>query len=172
MRDGLFKRNIVTEGKFSNEDMEVVVASMQEAYRHTRNEFDIDPNMREKIDGFVVNFLLNYQVSSIVMPSSLDTLVREVFSNKLIRDFVLTLQFNFFSRWGEAAENFTSLTDNLSYGLGLSSEENSQFSVIPKQLSEALPSQDDVRLILKANKWLVVLLILKTAITVPTKQPS
>lgn len=172
MRGDLFKRKVVSEGVFSNEDMEVVVVSMQEAYRHTRNEFDMDPTLREKIDAFVVNFLLNYQVASIIMPASLDTLVREVFSNKLIRDFVLTLQFNFFTRWGEASVNFTSLTDSLSYGLGLSSDEEGQYSVIPKQLRDALPSQDNVREVLKANKWLVILLVLKTAVTVPIKQPN
>lgn len=175
MRNSIFNRKAEIEGAFSNGDMEVVVAAMHEAYSHTRAEFDTDPVLRGEVESFITHFLLSYQVASITMTSSLDTLVREIFGNKTVRDFVLTLQFNFFARWGEAAVNFTSLTDSLSYGVSMSGEEQAQFCLVPKQLREAVPSQSEVRDLLNSNKWLVTLLVMKTAVSVTrqqSKQPN
>lgn len=128
---------------------------------------------RLKIQRFAVRVIMEEKPYLWVTPQAMGHLMGEVFGDELIRDFVLSLQFHFFMRWGEASQKFTTLTHALSWSVAPAGQttmrpqksENDSLVAIPQVIQERLTSREDAQALMESNPWLVCLLLMRSYIT-------
>jgi hypothetical protein len=147
---------------FVNDDMETVAAAFQTAFNTVRAQY-LNDDDQLAIMTFATKVVVEEKPWMWASPEGVDHLLDLVMVDELIRDFVMTLSFTFFARWGEANVKFTGLTDALSWGTSADNDngDNRQLVVMPEVINSRLTQQDDVKKYLAANKWIVTLLLLK-----------
>lgn len=144
-------------------EMVDVAVALNEAYEHVlENTYG---NSRHVVVTFCAELVLRRKPYLLVTREGFTDMVSEVFGNDDHRDFLFTLNFAFGSRWGMTKERFSVLVENLAWSLcpvGIGAE----FSGAPAVIAQRLTSPEEVRPLLEANPWLVMILLLQTFIRV------
>lgn len=145
-----------------NEMVDVAVA-LNEAYEHVvENTYG---NSRAAVMQFGAELILRRKPYLLVTREGFTDIAGEVFGNDDHRDFLFTLYFAFSSRWGMTKERYSVLVENLTWSVcpvGIGAE----FSGAPSVIAQRLTSPEEVRPLLEANPWLVMILLLQTFIRV------
>jgi hypothetical protein len=111
----------------------------------------------------------------------LPAVVNLVFSNVAIRDFILSTQFTFFSRWlnGRSVELVNALIDSLAIsvscdcGFSLSKEKLlEKFIAMPEEIYDSFINYGNAVDTIKANPWVIVLLLLQSSINLDAFETS
>lgn len=152
----------MNQESFNNDDMETVASAFQTAFQTVMKQY-LDENQSKAILAFVSSIAVEEKPWMWVSPEGQDHLLDKVMVPELIRDFVMSLTFTFFARWGEAKVKFTGLVDTLSWGTAADTvnNEDKQYVLMPEVISTRLTTQPDVKKYLAANKWVVTLMLIK-----------
>lgn len=150
----------------THEDMANVAASTQAAFQTIYAQTPLEA--RPKISQFVARVLYQEKPYLWVSATGLAHVIELAFADDLFRDFVLSLQFHFFTRWGEGARKFTSLAHALSWGaaagpkVSTASAKDNDLCAIPPELRARLGTREETQELLEANPWMVCLLLLRS----------
>lgn len=137
----------------------------------------LTPDVNEHLLRFMYTYVLVQKPFTITTPQGMQHAVETVFTDEVVRDFVLTLVYVFFSRWGGTQQRFSELVESLAFavsagGSGPFGNGAGSRNAIPKQLLEDLPKEEGVRSALGDNKWLVVLLLMQLIVAFPSPQEA
>jgi hypothetical protein len=149
----------------SIEKMKENELAFRDAYEHTFSHFP-DATRRNVVLKFVSGITMQYSLYLAFTSDGLSKLMKDVFSNDTIRDFVLRLTGAFFTRLGTSTYTGNELPDVLASALCVfptpSNNNNisSDVVAVPEELKNRLPEYDDVKALLLANKWLVTVAML------------
>jgi hypothetical protein len=143
--------NINTDGMIS------AAETFRDAYEHVLGNLVADT--KERTIKFVMEIVLRQKPYMMVSKEGLPKIMDVVFSSDEIRDFIFTLHFVFFSRWGNEDQDVNGLIGNLARGAGLASF--GKLNAIPVPINDRLTGVDDVNQILMDNKWLTIILMLQ-----------
>jgi hypothetical protein len=153
---------------FVNDDMETVAGAFQEAFKTVLAQY-LNEEQLVAVKTFVTKVVVEEKPWMWSSPEGVEHLLDLVMVDELIRDFVMTLAFTFFARWGEASVKFTGLTDALSWGTSADNDngDDRQLVLMPDVINSRLTQQADVKKYLAANKWVVTLLLIKLFVIPP-----
>lgn len=138
-----------------------------------------DDDAYETVMGFIVDITGRYASYRMMTPSELPKLATMVFDSVHIRDFILSLQYTFLSRWlqGRGHHLVLALFDDLACGVshdaGMQSMKDEvakrrDFIAIPEQVLGDMVSQADASLALQANPWVAMVLLIQLNINLET----
>ena len=135
---------------------------LQDSYQHVLN--NIPAAGRESIIQFVAKLILSEKPYMLITPEGLSHISELVFSNDPYRDFIFTLSFTFFARFGGPDTDITGLAENLARGAAQVSP-NREGNAIPNQIANRLIEAVDIVPILINNRWLMMILLIQLFIT-------
>jgi hypothetical protein len=143
-----------------------------------KNAKALEQKSQERIIHFVYHNALYGKPFMLVTPMGVKNLVENVFSDVIVRDFVLQLSFVFYSRWGTDNAKYSQLAETLAFAvsadvepLGISGTASVPCSIPPAVLAD-LPKTDGVRATLASNKWLSVVLLIALVVQMPETPPK
>lgn len=155
---------------YTNADTDIVGGAIQAAWRTVEGQ--VSPTTRLTLYEFLTSFIGSEKPYLWASAENLPRIVQMVYGDEIVRDFVLSLQFHFMLRWGEASTKFTGLVDVLSWSIGshgLDSEQSGRrkedHGAIPEDIRMRLSSREDVRELLLDNPWMVCLLLLRSFVS-------
>lgn len=117
------------------------------------------------ISGFLHHAVLNEKPYMVVTPDGLRQITTVVFTNEVVRDFILTLSYQFFSRWCESHDAYLQLASNLAHGCS-ARYIYSDLDAMPDVIGDRLVDFETAYTLLQANKWLVIVLLLQNFVNV------
>jgi len=119
-----------------------------------------------KVQEFVIRIVLQEKPYLLVTPEGLTHITKYVFGQKAHLDFVLSMEYAFFARWGGDDQDVIRLAQNLARGVSYSGGMTKELNSIPHVIYDRLLDYDDALKILQANKWLMIVLMMQLFITV------
>jgi len=122
------------------------------------------PESKKEIQDFTAGLVLREKPYMLVTKEGLPRAVNLVFSNEYIRDFIYSLEFAFFSRWGQSSNHVNGLMEILARGVGLANPDKN--NVTPNEINNRLTDETDAFEIIKHNRWLAMLLLIQLFVTV------
>ncbi len=148
---------------------EVFKDSLEHVLRNTQA---LEEKSRARIQHYVYHSALYDNPYMLLTMAGVKNAVETVFSDEVVRDFVLRLSFVFFSRWGTSDEKYGQLIDTLAFAV--SADVPTGFSgtqlvpcAIPSQVLADMPKSELARSTLYTNKWLSIVLLLQLVIQMP-----
>lgn len=154
-------KDVADPNVFTNDDMEVVAGAFEAAIKTVLEQYR-DEALREKLLMFINNIVVQEKPWVWVSPEGPAHLDDLFMVDEFTRDFIMLLTFTFFARWGEGKVKFTGLVDTLSWGCAADEDgEDKGYVLMSKDLSARLSPTDTVKKYLRANKWVVVAMLIK-----------
>lgn len=159
-------------GNLSTAEMTAACAIFTDCFNHVRNS--LSDETRVKVDGFVIQLVKEYR--PYMLGGTLEGVARaikEIFEVDYRHDFIRTLCFQFFSRWGNEDEAVMALAANLARSITLTGvtlpkgegpSDLSSYQVIPNGISQRTKSVNEVTVLLGLNQWLIVVLMIQLLI--------
>lgn len=143
------------------EKINVVEVAFRDAYEHTLSHFP-DTVRRNAILKFVSGITMQYSMYLAFTSEGLSKLMKDVFNNEIVRDFILRLTSAFFVRLGLSEQDKNELPEILASAMCVfptpfvgNTSISMETVAIPEELKTRLPEYDDVKTLLITNKWLV-----------------
>ncbi len=109
----------------------------------------------------------------VVTEAGSEALSEEIFSNEIRRDFIFNLTFNFLSRIYFIDDKLiTKIISGFTHSLALTERVNSSSSgyealdKLPEELSNRIPTHEEIYNLLCSNKWLIIVLLINLYISV------
>ena len=164
------KETIMSDNSLTTEQLTEVRICFIDAFNALYSKYT-DTETLPAITRFLGQMSLQVKPWVLLTNDGLQLLVRTVFENDIIRDFIFSLQFQFFSSWGHDASKYEGLVEIISDSVGIK-REDLRSSLIPEQLTARLPVKDDCIDILIANKWLVIIALTQLYVTVTDHKVS
>ena len=152
-----------------SEAMADVIRIFVQATEHVLNNYL--PESRPELDGFIAQMVLQEKPYMLVTDEGINRARMMVFAKESIRDFILSLSFSFFGRLASDENTLAGLAHTLAdgttfHGYGADAKLNR----MPTEIADRLEATSTTADILKANKWLMVLLLIQLSISI--KEPS
>lgn len=144
----------------SSEELRDVGECFTQAFNHTMaNTFG-----ESKITAteFAYDIILRQHPWMMMTEQGQAAIISSVFGDQDVRDFVLTLAFNFFSYWGGERTQHEALAKTMAAASGFQTP-----TLIPKVINERMSTEESAESILINNRWLVCLLLMKVWIQAP-----
>ena len=142
------------------EQMKDVGACIAQAFEHQlKNTFG-----QTKLDAmaFVYDVVLRQKPFMMVTQQGYEAIVASVFQKDDIRDFVLSMTYNFYTYWASSTDDHESLAKTLALAAGYQVP-----SLIPKQITDYLATVEAAEKILVNNRWLCMLMLLPVWLEAP-----
>lgn len=112
------------------------------------------------IAGYLTQHLIENRPWLIMTPDGIVNLTQEIFSDDTIRDFVFKVVFQFFSSISPTPDLVQQLAANLAAGCAVGdSVSPTNQNLMPVEIKKRLSGFDFVYDMLKANKWLMVVIM-------------
>lgn len=140
---------------FTFEDQEIVRKAFTIAMERTLARY-VDPVNRNVVQTFLIETAHLRNPITTMSNEGIDDLVRQIFVNQTLIEFVLALSFSFYTVWGETGSKLSQLIESMVSGLAI---ESGRGSLIPPELSARYRSAESVELVLQANTWLIPLFL-------------
>lgn len=124
----------------------------------------LTPAGQDEIRNFILEQQTSFLPQTLFFDKGVVEMSERIFGRNLLREFFWSLAFTFFGRWGGGAGgNVNGLVENLvdacSIGEPLISSDKSH-TTFPTSYTDRLVQNSDVRSVIGANKWLVMLLMI------------
>jgi hypothetical protein len=137
-----------------------------------RNAQALEQATQDRIQRFVYVEAFYKKPYMLVTPQGVKSAIEMVFGDEILRDFVLSLTYHFYSRWGTTNEKFLHLVDTLAFAVSVDGPPASNTALpyqsgIPPQVQDDMASSETVRPTLLANKWIVIILLLQLVVAMP-----
>lgn len=142
------------------EQMKDVGACIVQAFEHQlSNTFG-----QTKLDAmeFVFDLVLRQKPFMMVTQPGYEAIVHSVFTKETIRDFVLSMSYNFYTYWAGTDEDHKALAQTLALSAGYQVP-----SLIPKPITDHMATSEAAQSILVNNRWLCVLMLLPVWLQAP-----
>ena len=123
---------------------------------------------KETVMRFLTTTATSEKPYMLVTTEGVSRAVGIVFTDEVIRDYILTLHSVFMTRWSHNADMYNALLLNLASGTGIGGAKKDTMCALPDSINDRLATADDVYAILKDNSWLVILLLICMHLTVET----
>jgi hypothetical protein len=149
----------------TTEQMQEVAQTFIDSYAHVLANYIGET--KDNITKFTADIVLRHKSYMLVGYEGLPNITDIVFNNEEYRDFILTLHYTFFSRWGQNEATLRGLIGNLARGVGISNL--LEMNALPKPINSRLLFETTAVEILTANKWLIIILLLQLFIVIDTK---
>lgn len=146
-------------------DMADVATVFQETFAHVTKNLE-GSTAYEEVIKFCGHLVLFEKPYILVSSEGLPNAITMTFTRESVRDFVMTLSYNFFTRWGGSQEAIAALADNLSFGAG-QAQVGRDLCAMPQPIAARLGEQEDTKTLLLNNRWLMVLLLIQAFISMP-----
>jgi len=143
-------------------DMVDVAIIFQESVKHVLS--NLLPESKGVVTTFIAGIILQEKPYMLVTSAGIKRAIELVFINEEYRDFIFTLHFTFFSRWGKDEDAYGRLADNIANGAGLYSV-GANSNLMPNDILSGLASVTNTKALLRSNSWLVILLLLQLFVT-------
>lgn len=145
-----------------------------QSFLHVYSNLSNEDGKETEVMIFLTSLISNFNLYSRFTPDELPDLANVVFDSDLLRDFVLTFQAVFFGRWvqGRGSQVVNALAEDLARAIstdanlvtqpqGVTNTSNKQedYCFIPTVVKESLVVYSDVVKIVKANPWIICLLL-------------
>lgn len=117
------------------------------------------PESKIAIQTFIAEILLKEKPYMLVSPEGIARIQQQVFASEVHRDFIFTLHFTFFSRWGHTDSSVAGLIGNIARGVAMSNVMDG--NEMPAPIRSRLHTFASAERILLANQWLVIVLMLQ-----------
>lgn len=148
----------------TTEEMREAAGVFQESVEHVLKNQSAEG--QKEITLFLANLVYKEKPYLLVTQEGLTHIMQLVWSQPNISDFVMTMSFTFFARWGHSEESVQGLCENLARGCALVVKDLKDLNAVPAQMSERLADIDAARRLIQANKWLVIVLMAQLFVTV------
>ena len=137
-----------------------------------QNAQALEQPVRDRISRFVYVEAFYKKPYMLVTPSGVQSAIEVVFADEVLRDFILSLTYVFYSRWGTNNEKFQHLVETLAFAVSVDGPPDGPMAApyqsgIPPQVRDDLAKSDTVRPTLLANKWLVIILLIQLIVAMP-----
>ncbi|WP_144106724.1 hypothetical protein [Paraburkholderia sp. BCC1886] len=147
----------------------VFVDSFDHVFGHTKT---MSPEPQERLGKFVYSLVLREKPFMIASADGIGHAVEIAFTDPEIRDFILTLGFTFYSRWGATGERYAHLVESLAFAVSGDSGQGmpqgiTGFPAMPQPILDALAEERACKGLLMANKWLVTMLLIQLCVKAP-----
>lgn len=160
----------------NTEQMVLAIQTFQDSLEYVLGNYD--QTNRDKALAFCGLLLMEEKPYLLVTTEGIQHAMKLVFTSASRQDFIMTLSFVFFSRWGHSPDDFSGLVENLARGAtqsgvpivvvaGHESIRSIDYRATPEAIADRLTEYEDARLILSANQWLVVVLMIQLCISIP-----
>ncbi len=124
---------------------------------------------RRALMAFIMEIMMRRSVM-MVTPDGLKEASDLVFTSDLHRDFVQAITFAFYSRWGANEQQKTALLENLADGASGDVSSQEGWIAVPKPVQDRMLPRHEITTLLGANRWLVVLLLIKLYVVLDLKE--
>lgn len=135
-----------------------------EAFEHCFENMAEDK--QPKVASFWLSMVATRKPYLVVTENGMKELTREVFTDASLTDFVLAFTSTFFMFWGADDAEKERLIDiassSLSTDMGGLSKYNTNMRAMPKQAASHLAGPQDIKALLTANSWIMVLCLAST----------
>ena|ERR1700693_4689033 len=121
------------------------------------------------IRRFMANLALAYKPYMITTPEGTAELVQVIFGDEILRDFVLSLGYVFYSRWGVTSGKYTELVQTIAWSAagdtGIEGSRDTD-NYIPQEIKENISVLSGTTAVLLQNKWLITILLIQLFVEV------
>lgn len=142
----------------STEEMQLVGEAFSEALALAMSRVSKIEN-RAIIVGFSEMIIQTVEPMTMFTSGMLSELRDRVYRDPVVKSFIDDLALIFYTYWGESGEKNINLSYNLT--VAYTFDNSNSYSLVPKNISERSNSIIDTYQTLCANKWLVVIALLK-----------
>lgn len=111
----------------------------------------------------IMQLIQNTATESIATESGIERITGLVFGDAVVREFIFTLQTQFFSQFAEFHSNWTELIGFIATGLTNGSavpDIRPEMSLVPEEIRTRLYEADYMRNLLLANNWLIMFIFI------------
>ena len=129
---------------------------------------NIGLSSKETVLRFLTTTATSEKPYMLVTTEGVSRAVGIVFTDEVIRDYILTLHSVFLARWSHNADMYNALLLNLASGTGIGGAKKDTMCALPDIINDRLATVDDAYAVLKDNSWLVILLLICMHLTVET----
>lgn len=151
----------------TTEEMQVLAETFQDSFKFMMT--NAIGETKKRYTEFSARLVLQEKPYLLVTEEGLQHISGLVFSTPEIRDFILGLSFVFFSRQGFKEGQMDDLARALARGTSSHeyiTNEEQRLDAIPKAIGSRMLSFNDVFPLLKANRWLMIVLLIQLFINV------
>lgn len=113
----------------------------------------------EPVNVFMHQLVLQEKPYMLVTEEGLERIKLLVFGREVIRDFILTLSFHFFSRLAQDTDTINSIASALAMGAAIDSDR--YLTQMPDAIRDRLETFDRIQALISANRWLMVILLIQ-----------
>lgn len=124
---------------------------------------------RRALTSFLMEVMMRRSVM-MVTPDGLKDLAELVFTQDLHRDFIQAVTFTFYARWGANDQQKDALIANLADGAAADTAMQPGWIATPKAVQSRMAPRGEIIELLKANRWLVILLLMKLYVVLDLKE--
>lgn len=157
-----------------SEHMKLVGAIYNDAFEHCFENLAADK--QPKVASFWVTLVAVRKPYLMVTENGMKELTREIFTDASLSDFVLAFTSTFFMFWSaddaEKERLIDVMASSLSTDLGGIAKFDSNMRAMPRQASNHLASPKDIKALLVANSWILVLVLASTFMTYKDLMPD
>jgi hypothetical protein len=145
------------------QEMVEVAEVFQDSFRHILG--NMPEEAQTSMKQLVAEFILKEHPWVLVTPEGLPRAIDLVWAREGVRDFLLSLSFTFFARWGHSDDQVEGLANNIARGVAMV-QRGAQHDAVPAEPGKRLVHIDAAQKVLSANRWLMIALMLPLFITV------
>jgi hypothetical protein len=145
-----------------------VAETFSDAYQHVID--NMVGEQRNQVVAFVGSLIYTHKPYMLVSPEGLPMAQGMVFGSEVVRDFIMTLNYVFFARWGHGENAVAGLAENLGRGLGTWAP-SPNLALMPKDIHSRISESVSIEELLMSNSWLMILLMLPLFIQVEAPKP-
>ena len=111
----------------------------------------------------IASNIKNTAMESVATEAGIGRISDLVFGESVVREFIFTLQTQFFSQFAEFNDHWEEMVGNIAIGLTsgfISNNVKKELSLIPEELSLRMYDADHMRDLLLANTWLTMFILI------------
>lgn len=124
------------------------------------------------IKQFLAQLVIKEKPYLLVTQEGIAHAMELAWSNAAISDFLMRLSFAFFARLGHDDEFVDGLCGNLARGCALVARDPQNLNAVPTAVAERLSDMAAATQLIRANRWLVVILMIQLFVTVGEENNS
>lgn len=127
-----------------------------------------EPAVFEKIQTFMAECVVMEKPYLMVTAEGIKAIGDKVFKDKDLTDYVFSAWFCFASRWASSDESISALANNFARGCAQVDGITHTYCKIPPDYKQRLSTRSVAAATLFENPWLMVLLLIKLTVKIPT----
>lgn len=145
----------------SRTEIMATIDAFSEAFINQLSNLELDN--KSSVVKFCIATVFEYPASYLISKDNVANLVKYVFSNTIIRQFVIDLTTDFIFRTGISSERLVDITRPLAAAISLHSDNGNRDNetCIPENILSTSSTVNELQKVLTDNKWLITIIFIK-----------